>query len=149
MSADELTLVDANVLVYASYDQHQHHPACKGLLAQSETGEARLCLTSQVMAEFFATVTNHRRVSEPFTTNQAVRALRAFSASLIQLPVPVDVADRWMSLVDRESITGADIFDVQLVATMLANDVHRIYTFNTKDFASFPEIIALPPSPLK
>jgi hypothetical protein len=27
-------------------------------------------------------------------------------------------------------VTSADVFDLQLAATMLANDVSRIYTFN-------------------
>jgi hypothetical protein len=31
------------------------------------------------------------------------------------------------------------VVDLQLVATMLANDVQRIYTFNAKDFELFPE----------
>jgi predicted nucleic acid-binding protein len=38
------------------------------------------------------------------------------------------------------------VFDVQLVATMLANGVRRIYTFNMKDFELFPEIHVIEPT---
>jgi predicted nucleic acid-binding protein len=43
------------------------------------------------------------------------------------------------------SCPGADIFDVQLVATMLANDVTRIYTYNRPDFERFGEVKILTP----
>jgi hypothetical protein len=48
-------------------------------------------------------------------------------------------------LLRRRPVTGADVFDLQLIATMLANDVSRIYTFNGSDFAAFPELAVLTP----
>jgi hypothetical protein len=50
-----------------------------------------------------------------------------------------------MSLLERHEVRGADVFDLQLAATMLANDVHRIYTFNTADFDVFPELAVAAP----
>jgi predicted nucleic acid-binding protein len=41
--------------------------------------------------------------------------------------------------------TGGDVFDLQIVATMQANDVQRIYTFNTDDFEVFPELTVVTP----
>jgi predicted nucleic acid-binding protein len=40
---------------------------------------------------------------------------------------------------------SADIFDLQILATMNVNGIQRIYTFNTADFAGFPEIALLTP----
>ena len=40
----------------------------------------------------------------------------------------------------QAAVTGADIFDLQLVAVMLANDVKRIYTFNISDVEPYPEL---------
>jgi predicted nucleic acid-binding protein len=42
-------------------------------------------------------------------------------------------------------VTGGDVFDLQLAATMLANDVPRIYTFNREDFEVFPELAVVTP----
>jgi hypothetical protein len=42
-------------------------------------------------------------------------------------------------------VTGGDVFDLQLVATILANDVQPIYTFNAKDFEPFPELAVVTP----
>ena len=50
-----------------------------------------------------------------------------------------------MNLLQRHPVKGADVFDLQLVAIMLANDIKRIYTFNTADFDVFPELaVAVP-----
>jgi len=50
-----------------------------------------------------------------------------------------------MALLQRHPVTGGDVFDLQLVATMQAHDIQRIYTFNTVDFEAFPELTAMAP----
>jgi predicted nucleic acid-binding protein len=45
----------------------------------------------------------------------------------------------------RHPATGPEIFDLQIVATMKANSVSRICTFNTGDFAVFPELTVVVP----
>ena len=48
-------------------------------------------------------------------------------------------------LLKRHPVTGAGVFDLQIVATMQANDVLRIYTFNGDDFQVFPELPVVAP----
>ena len=38
------------------------------------------------------------------------------------------------------------MFDLQIAATMQANGIRRIYTFNTADFAVFSEFAVVVPS---
>ncbi|MGO4881802.1 MAG: hypothetical protein ACLP59_13380 [Bryobacteraceae bacterium] len=48
----------------------------------------------------------------------------------------------------RHPVTGGEVFDLQLVATMQAHNIQRIYTYNNKDFEVFPELtVAAPPEP--
>jgi len=44
---------------------------------------------------------------------------------------------RWSQLIRQSSATKKRAFDTQLVATMLASSVMRVYTFNTADFQVF------------
>ena len=39
-----------------------------------------------------------------------------------------------MQLLQRHPVSGGDVFDLQIVATMQANGIERIYTFNRGDF---------------
>jgi predicted nucleic acid-binding protein len=57
------------------------------------------------------------------------------------LPTPARAVAGWMKLLQRHPVTGGDIFDLQIVATMQANGMQRIYTFNGDDFRVFPELL--------
>jgi len=52
---------------------------------------------------------------------------------LYVLPTPVRAVAGWMQLLQRRPVTGGDVFDLQIVATMQANGVQRIYTFNADE----------------
>jgi hypothetical protein len=64
---------------------------------------------------------------------------------LTLLPFPLDLVSRWTALLREHPVSGRKIFDVQLVATLLANGVRRLYTFNRIDFELFTEIDVLTP----
>ena len=61
------------------------------------------------------------------------------------LSTPARAVAGWMALLQRHPVTGGDVFDLQLVATMQAHDIQRIYTFNTADFEVFSELMAIAP----
>jgi predicted nucleic acid-binding protein len=51
----------------------------------------------------------------------------------------------WTHLLGRHAVEGAGVFDLQIIATMLAN-VQRIYTFNPGDFQVFAELTVVTPT---
>jgi toxin-antitoxin system PIN domain toxin len=146
MSA-ELTLVDSNVLIYAVYPESPQHAASRALVEQAQNGDVALCVTPQVLAEFYSVVTDPRRVTVARTVEEAADAVSRLLAmpGLQFLAMSADVVRRWLDLVRQHSVKGSAIFDVQLVATMLANGVRKIYTFNRDDFEPFEEIDVFSP----
>jgi predicted nucleic acid-binding protein len=104
-------------------------------------------VSPQVLAEFYAVITNHRRVSAPFTSEEALTEIEKVQAlpGLTLLPVPLDVVNRWAALLRKHPVTGRQVFDAQLVATMLGNGMTRLYTFNRTDFEHFPGLEVLTP----
>lgn len=49
-------------------------------------------------------------------------------------------------LVVSRNVIGVKVHDAKLVASMIAHDIERLVTFNTKDFKRYPEIEVLDPS---
>lgn len=45
----------------------------------------------------------------------------------------------------QHPVTGQDIHDLHLAATMISNGIKKIYTFNAKDFEPIPGIEVLDP----
>lgn len=147
MPSEELAMVDANILVYAFYDRSEYYAACSTLLHQSQGGILSLCITSQVLAEFYAVITDSRRVTEPYEPKEALDVI----GDLLSMPgmsllsPPVDVVNRWITLARNHTPTRGAIFDFQLAATMLGNGVRRIYTFDRTHFERFEELEVLTP----
>lgn len=140
-------VLDANVLVYAINADAPHHAASRALLETAREPTVTLYVTSQILCEFYSLITNPRRVAVVSSLTEAVRIISALLAlpGLHVLPIPVGAAAGWMALLQRGPVTGADIYDLQIVATMQANSVQRIYTFNTADFEIFAELEVLTP----
>jgi len=138
-------IVDANVLVYALDADAPQHAAARALLETGRNGSTTLYVTSQILCEFYSIVTNARRVPKPRSSADALSAIAGLLGFLHVLPVPVHTVDGWLDLLHRHPVTGGDVFDLQIVATMLANGVQRIYRFNMGDFEVFSELSVLTP----
>jgi predicted nucleic acid-binding protein len=125
-----------------------HHAAAATLLERAQSGDVVLCVLPQVLAEFYAVVTDARRVECAMTVEEAIAAINAFLTmpGMTELPVPADLTSRWLDLARQHNVTRGYVFDVVLAASMLGNGVRRIYTFNRSDFERFGEVEVLDPS---
>jgi toxin-antitoxin system PIN domain toxin len=142
-------MLDTNVLVYAFDQQSKFHNASRTLLVKAADAESQghYSVTPQILAEFFAVVTNPRRVHNPRTPQEALDVIERLMAlpHLTVLAVPIDVVSRWVKLIRIHQVRGSAVFDTQLAATMLANGVRKIYTFDRAHFEHFSEIEIVTP----
>ena len=144
---DRLVLLDSNILIYAEQAEDAHHETAKSLRDRALTGEIKACISPQVLSEFFAIVTNPRRVSTPLTVERALENIRKYNQSkkLVKIFPGSNIINRMIALLEACPVSGADIHDLYLAATMLENDVSHIYTYNVADFARISEIEVLDP----
>ena len=140
-------ILDANILAYAVNADAPQHAASRALLEAARDPSIALYVTSQILCEFYSLITNPRRVAVASSPTSALRMISAILAfpGLHVLPTPARAVVGCMELLQRHPVTGGDVFDLQIVATMQANDVQRIYTFNTDDFEVFPELTVVTP----
>ncbi len=140
----ESGVVDANILIYAADKDAPQFMAARALL-RAARNELSFSVTSQILCEFYSVVTNGRRVRRPLSSGDAQRAISTLLAFLNVLPTTAQSVDILKDLLRRHPVSGGKIFDLQIAATMMANDVYRIYTFNTADFQPFSELEVLAP----
>lgn len=148
MTPSEPVLLDTNILVYAMDGASPYHAASRAMLEQAQSADARLCIVPQSLAEFFSLVTNPKRVPAAKSPAEALAVVEAIASlpGLEVLPVPIDVVSRWVDLCRQHPVKGAGIYDLQIIAVMLANGVRRICTYDRAGFASFSEISVEIPS---
>lgn len=145
MSEFNLAVVDTNVLVYAADESSEFHGASRLL---RESGDIALAITPQILMEFYAIITDPRRVTSPRSADEARTELEKYTLSphIVTLHPTPDILTRVLALLEAyPQVTRQTIFDLFIVATMLGNGVNRIYTFNERDFILFNEIEVLRP----
>jgi predicted nucleic acid-binding protein len=140
-------LLYTNVLVYAVNADAPQNAASRALLEAGRDPSTALYVTSQILCELYSIITNPRRVAVASSPTEALQVISAMLAlpGLHVLPIPARAVQGWMELLLRHPVAGGDVFDLQIVATMHANGVQRIYTFNARDFTVFPELAVVIP----
>jgi toxin-antitoxin system PIN domain toxin len=147
-TSDERALLDTNVLIYAADAGSPFHEPARQLRDRGFRGELPLVVSPQVLLEFFAVVTNSRRVQAPRSPQEATAEMAKYMRShhiRTIYPRP-DILQRVLALhAQHPQVTRQEIFDLYLAATMLSNGITRIYTYNQQHFTPFQELTVLTP----
>jgi len=134
-------LLDTNVLVYATNEDSPFHAQARRIVERALSGELPAAITPQVLAEYYAVVTDPRRVEHPLTPAEARRQVEALLAGAIRLlPLNEGTSRRLVELGERYGIRAQEIYDAQVVAAMLEGGIPQIWTANVQDFERYREI---------
>ena len=142
-------LVDTNVLLRFSRQGDPSYQIAQDVVGKLEAEGHQLQTALQNLAEFWNVSTR------PANRNGFGRTLPETNLFLQELellfPVLPDspaVYRVWRRLIVDYDVSGVQVHDARLVATMLVHDVKHILTFNTPDFIRYrPEgIITVNPS---
>ncbi len=140
-------LLDTNILVYVHQALSPFHSQARAILERGLKEEVVLCICPQILMEFYSTITNPKRVTDPVSQEEATIEIEKYftSRKILKIYPQVDTLKRTIQLLKIYQVKQMVIFDLQLVATMLSNKIKRLYTFNRDDFSKFKEIEALEP----
>ena len=142
-------LVDTNVLLRFSRHEDPSYQMAQDVVSRLEAEGHQLQITLQNLAEFWNVSTRPvnqngfgRTLPE---TNLFLQELELLFPLLPDLPTVYPV---WRQLIVKYNVSGVQVHDARLVATMLIHDVKHILTFNTQDFTRYaPEgIVAVNPA---
>ena len=144
-SDSTLILLDTNVLVYAADESSEFHEQSKAVRDAGAKGDIAMCLCPQVLCELYAVTTDPRRVTNPLSREQAVAEVENYyrAKRFTKIYPNPEMMRVIFELLHKYSVTRQEIFDLQLVATMLSNDVRKIYTFNHSHFRTFESEIEI------
>jgi predicted nucleic acid-binding protein len=139
-----MILVDTNVLIYAIQGNAPHHGPSRQVIESLESGTVLACVFPQILLEFFAVITDARRMEKPATLDEGLNLVERYSALFPVLqPSPAALSILY-SLVAESKVTGQRSFDAYIVAQMTDVGIQTICTYNIKDFDGHP-VTALTP----
>jgi len=147
--AGDLVLIDSNVLIRWVQREAPTFKVVSVAIKQLVRSHVEPCYTSQNLAEFWNVLTRPAdRNGFGFTPALAeVRARDLEAAFRLLSDIPA-VHTEWRRLLVDYRVSGVQVHDARLVASMHVHGVKRILTFNTKDFVRFDDIEAVHPQDL-
>jgi predicted nucleic acid-binding protein len=143
-----MILVDSGMLLRYVQTRDPGHAVARSAIDSLRAARERLCMTLQNMVEFWNVTTRPAtaRGGYGMTVAQADARARLLERAFVVLPDDPAVYSEWRRLVVAFAISGVQVHDARLVATMNVHGITRILTFNTADFARYPGIIAIHPA---
>jgi predicted nucleic acid-binding protein len=111
-----------------------------------ERGE-KLYVTPQNLMEFWNVYTRPlERNGLGRTPVEAAAEVNRLKMLFVFLPDSPAIYPEWERLVIAHAVRGVNVHDARLAAAMLTQRLTHILTFNTSDFARYPDITAVHPS---
>lgn len=139
-------LVDTNVLIYATLQADPRFERAQEVLGLRSSASVEVFISVQNLAEMFPNLTGPKN-SQPDSPALARSKIQSIAGldSLTVLPLNLPIARRALELCQRYSFTRQRYFDMQLIATMLEENIHTIVTENSKDFDHIEMITTVNP----
>jgi predicted nucleic acid-binding protein len=140
-------LLDTNVLLRVLQPESEQHGEATSAIAGLLSREDELCITPQVVAEFWCAATrpvgatNGLGIEPSFLSTYVSGLLADFD----MLEDDKSIFPSWLQLVSSHSVRGKKVHDARLVAVMQSHGVKNLLTFNVDDFDGFGEIQAVHP----
>lgn len=146
MSIDSC-LVDSNVLLRITRKLDPQHEFAASAVEELAAQGTVLCYTHQNIAEFWNVLTRplaHNGFG--LMIDEAERELCAIESKMEFLAENELVYRHWRNLINAHSVSGIQVYDARLIATMAVYGITHILTFDVSDFQRYTGIIVLHPT---
>jgi len=139
-------LIDTNIIVYAYNLDSDPHKEALNILQDALNNKMRVFIADKSLYEFYAIITDPKRVEKPVSAKEAVEAINFIKSSDIKIIMPtLNSMNILMELLEKYNIEKQKIFDIVLAAMAIDNHIETILTRNDKDFSMLTEINVINP----
>ena len=143
MSDSGRIFLDTNILIQANVLSAPLHGNVLNALQILQQSNTDLWISRQVLREYIATVTRPQSFMQPMNSAKVIQRIRYFETHFQVADDISPVTDRLLTLIENIPVGGKQIHDANIVATMQAYGIERLFTLNIKDFTRFAPQIAL------
>jgi len=143
-------LFDTNVLLRVVNKNDPLRPVALSAIRTLRKRKETLYYTPQVLAEFWSVCTRPSSARGGFGLSPAdtERRARVIEHYLDLLPDNLATYREWRRLIIAHAVSGAEVHDARLVASMRVYGVTSLVTFNVDDFRRYQNLAVLAPQTL-
>ena len=142
-----LHLPDTNCLLRLADKSSPQRTIVLDAIRKLRANNEIICFTPQILAEFWNVCTRPTSARGGFglSVEQTERKANIIQKHFQFLPDNIATFNEWRKLVRDYKITGVQVHDAKIVASMIVHKISTLVTFNEKDFKRFPMIIVVNP----
>ena len=147
MTMSKMVLLDTSILVRERVSKDPLHLLTTDAVALLIQHDWMLYLVPQCLIEFWSVATRpvDARGGLGLSHAEALAALEEFIVGRILLPEPANLFDLWYSIIKTHAVSGRQVWDARLVASMQAYGISYLLTCNPADFERYTGIRAFHP----
>jgi predicted nucleic acid-binding protein len=139
-------LLDTNILIYAYNQDSELYEQAFSILNTALNKDTRAFIADKSLYEFFAIITDPKRVEKPVEVAEAIDVINFLRESNIKIIVTTHkTLEILTNLLKKYNLKKQKIFDAVLAALAIENKIEAILTRNDKDFNMINEITAINP----
>jgi predicted nucleic acid-binding protein len=132
--------IDTNTLIYSTNTQSPFYNIALSALSNARQNGIELVISVQILREFLASST---RLQVPLT--DILSSLQMFKTNFRVLEDNLQVFNTLENIVQNISVGGRQIYDANIVATMLTHNISHLLTHNVADFNRFSSLVTVMP----
>jgi predicted nucleic acid-binding protein len=131
--------VDTNILVYLSNEDSSFHVEVNKKFIEI-SAQYELWISRQVLREYAVVMSSLAIIEKPLTAEEVVQDIEKWGKIFKIADETSEVTEILKKLIKEYDLKGKRIHDANIVATMLANSINKLYTLNIDDFKKFKGI---------
>jgi predicted nucleic acid-binding protein len=139
-------LLDTNILLRLVETSHFQHLEASEALERLKTQNCTFFILLQNVSEFWNVCTRPKdRNGLGFSIAETDLQLKKLERFFKLLPDTIETYENWRELVVKHSVSGVQVHDAKIAASMMAHNIQNLLTFNGKDFKRFNRISVVQP----
>ncbi len=139
-------LIDTNILIYATMGSDPRHAISKEVLDLRRSSGNQLFVSVQNLSEIYPNITGPK-AQPPDSPGLARKKITSLSGlpGVKVLPITLETVFLALEIAERYGVTRQRYFDMQIVASMLLEEIPTLVTENVNDFEGIKEIRCVNP----
>ena len=129
--------VDTNVLIYSSNALSPWRETALTALQKARNLDFELVTSRQVLREYLVAMTQGQSPQTMISVKNVLENVSILQHELTVVGGKHEILTILLDLVQKLTITGKQIYNANIVATMLAYDIEHLLTHNVEDFQNF------------
>ena len=135
--------IDTNVFVYARFDGAPQTELARKTLHDLLNDPISPAISRQVVREYLAATTRHQTWATPLSMREALKDVVWLTSLFTVLEDGPATMNELEHLCREVKLSGRQVHDANIVATMMAHGERQLLTFNSKDFRRYGDRLEL------